>query len=67
MFQDVENVSLGVSADLRHEDDRFMQRRVGRVVAVFTLAGGASPSPTAEKPTRAHNFKRAISDFRWLC
>ncbi len=31
------------------EEHRIRRRRVGRVVAVVTLAGGASPSPTAEK------------------
>jgi len=39
--------SLSV-AELQRQDNRVTQRRVGRVAAVFTLAGGASPAPTDE-------------------
>jgi len=52
------------AGELQREDNRFTQRRVVTVVAVFTLAGGASPSPAAGKPTVAQDFNRAISDFR---
>jgi len=58
-------VDIMGAAELQHEDSRLTQRRVGTVVAVLTLGGGASPSPTAEKPTRAQDFNRAISDLKF--
>ncbi len=51
-----QGVPIGGVAELQHRDNRFARRRVGMVVVVFALAGGASPSPTAEKAMRARDF-----------
>jgi hypothetical protein len=34
-------VSIMAAGGLQHEDNRFAQRRVGKVVAVFALAGAS--------------------------
>jgi hypothetical protein len=52
-------VDIAGAVGSQHEDNRFMQRRVGKVVAVFTLAGAASGAPTAEKPKRAEDVNIA--------